>query len=110
MKNQHLGKMRSALMLLMFVAAQAHFAARAETSPPPPPPADRSTPRSNPDCRLAFRLTTAGNRRLYSAPLASFTPPLITAREKGEFSPPPLFGLLVVSPGRVCRPAKPENR
>jgi hypothetical protein len=37
MKNQHLGKMRSALMLAMFVAAQAHFAGRAETSPPPSP-------------------------------------------------------------------------
>jgi hypothetical protein len=37
-------KMRSALTLLMFVAAQAHFVARAQTGPPPPPPASGQHP------------------------------------------------------------------
>ena len=38
MKSQVLGKTRSALMLLMFVMAQAHFSAHAQTCPPPPSP------------------------------------------------------------------------
>ncbi len=38
MKARLLGKTRSALMLLIFVAAQAHFALRAQACPPPPPP------------------------------------------------------------------------
>ncbi len=42
MKARLLGKTRSALMLLIFGAAQAHFALRAQACPPPPPllPAD----------------------------------------------------------------------
>jgi hypothetical protein len=38
MKGRILGKMRSALMLLMFVTAQAHFSALAQCAPPSPPP------------------------------------------------------------------------
>jgi hypothetical protein len=37
-KSRLLGKMRSASVLLMLVAVQAHFSARAQASPPPPPP------------------------------------------------------------------------
>jgi hypothetical protein len=38
MKGRILGKMRSALMLLMFITAQAHFSALAQCAPPSPPP------------------------------------------------------------------------
>lgn len=38
MKARLLGKTRSALMLLIFGATQAHFALRAQACPPPPPP------------------------------------------------------------------------
>jgi hypothetical protein len=38
MKGQLLRKTRPALALLMFVTAQTHFSAHAQTCPPPPPP------------------------------------------------------------------------